>query len=438
MSRATRPSICLNCIGDADLRDRLQADASSVRCKYCNVSRPGISVRDLAKHVDDTIRGSLRIGGISPRFTADSDKPHYSQEGDEIILYLQELLEIDLDAAEALLEELIDLDPADPRDGEDPFYATDQHYVRAEVGAEHFQEAWQAFADTLKHDQRFFGGAALETLSRILGARGSVEASELPTIVLGDGGEVAPIFRARRANSVDEARAFLAAPAKELAPPPSNVAAAGRMNPAGIAVFYGAMAEIVAIAEVRPAVGGFVVVGKFRTSKPLRILDLRRLGASFTGSVFAPQYFERVARAQFLRGFHRLITQPVQPHDEPLEYLPTQAVAEYVRNVLEFDGILFASTQVGTVDDDDWDDQDGEVVHPLGSHNVVVFGRTELRFKDVSWLDRRSAVREARYPVTLSERSAHGVRIRSVSYASHEVDLDDERGLAGMEHDTPF
>lgn len=159
------------------------------------------------------------------------------------------------------------------------------------------------------------------------------------------------------------------------------------MSPGGMPVFYGAFAADTAVAEIRPWVGSFVVVGEFRPRRPLRLLDLRRLGHVHEGSLFDPDYDERVNRLRFLRQFHARIVRPVAPHAETWAYRTTQAVAAYVTTELGFDGILYASVQVGAAptdpdDDDDLsghDDDDAPVIRAfddddIGQHNVVLFG----------------------------------------------------------------
>jgi hypothetical protein len=266
-------------------------------------------------------------------------------------------------------------------------------------------------------------------LARILGEPGSSEAADLPLLLIGSDDVPKTLFRARRADSADQARVFLSNPEKELTAPPPSIAKSGRMNPAGISVFYAAMSEEVAIAEVRPTVGGIVAVASFTANRPLRVLDLTQLhDIGFAGSVFSPSYSDRVAGAKFLRGFHRLIAQPVQPQDEPLEYLPTQAVAEYVRHVLGFDGILYASTQVGALAEGFWYEEDLPVVS-VEKCNIVVFGRTTRDYDSDPWDPPRIRGLHTEYPLVYQVGSAHGILVRSVNYGHYRIDLSDERGM---------
>ena len=150
------------------------------------------------------------------------------------------------------------------------------------------------------------------------------------------------------AYSGSELREILTAPVKKLGPPPSRLARAGRMNAAGISVFYGAMEADTCIAEARAPVGSYVVLGRFEIIRPVRVLDLDVLTKVATaGSWFHPEFTTRSNRAAFSGISLRKISQPIMPRDEEFEYLPTQAVSEYLASCVDppLDGIIFHSAQ---------------------------------------------------------------------------------------------
>jgi len=121
------------------------------------------------------------------------------------------------------------------------------------------------------------------------------------------------------------------------------------MNARGISVFYGADEPKTALAEVRPPVGANVVVARFKLLRRVRLLDLKAFADILErGSIFDPTFAPRKERAIFLTSLVRRMTMPVMPSDEALEYLPTQAIADFLasRAEPELDGILFPSVQV--------------------------------------------------------------------------------------------
>ena len=122
------------------------------------------------------------------------------------------------------------------------------------------------------------------------------------------------------------------------------------MNAPGIPVFYGAFDEGTSVAEVRAPVGSHVVVARFELLRTVRLLDFDTLAKVYVEcSHFDPNYGEHQGRRAFLRELVREVSMPVMPQDETFEYLPTQAVAEYLANKTKppLDGIVFRSTQTG-------------------------------------------------------------------------------------------
>ena len=138
------------------------------------------------------------------------------------------------------------------------------------------------------------------------------------------------------------------------------------MNPAGVPAFYGAFASEVAVAEVRPAVGSIVIVARFFPTRDLRVLDLTKLARLYAqDSRFSESYATTLSRLKFLRSFESRISRVVLPSDELIDYLPTQAVAAYVTNVLGLDGIIYRSRQVIP---------DGYEMSGAESLNIALFG----------------------------------------------------------------
>jgi hypothetical protein len=158
--------------------------------------------------------------------------------------------------------------------------------------------------------------------------------------------EIADAYRARVFQSDSKLKEALSYPDKHLGPPPSHLATAGRLNSVGISVFYGATNSEIALAEVRPPVGSKVAIANFKIIRPLRLLDLHALDSLLAeGSYFDPDFdFERII---FLRNLSKLITKPVLPVDEISEYLPTQAIADFLNTQVgvKLDGVKYKSIQ---------------------------------------------------------------------------------------------
>jgi hypothetical protein len=163
----------------------------------------------------------------------------------------------------------------------------------------------------------------------------------------GPGTNFERLYRARVFQHEKDFREALKRPDLELGPLRKSPPLASRMNAAGISVFYGATNSSVALAEVRPPVGSKVLVGCFRVIQPLRLLDLVALVklADKDGSLFDPAHLQELQRSEFLRGLTLRLSKPVMPNDEPFEYLPTQAIADFLarKEWPDLDGIIYPS-----------------------------------------------------------------------------------------------
>jgi hypothetical protein len=416
--------ICLDCIGDESLRALLSDSTVTGTCNFCSSNNTsGLEMEDLAEAVDETLREFCKPGEWRRAYNAAGIEEE--QEGSSLVELLQEELTIDYDPAEELVEILEALEAPEilVQDGDEPFYDSSQNYHRTYFSSWPYSENWEEFSRRIKHRARFFDDIARSQLAEILGEPESAEANQLPALEVGPGTRVPFIYRARRAESDHEVGRILEHPAAELGPPQPEIATAGRMNPAGVSVFYGALSENTAISEVRPSVASLVVVGRFNPQRRLRLLDLSQIGIGFTSSIFHPNYANRAARLRFLEGFQYLIARPIQPRDEQLEYIPTQAVAEYVANVLRFDGILYASAQIGSVADEF--EEPTPYVHvqeltddELGQHNIVLFGEAAIVLQETQiHIENNVVATPSGGVLSYETNSARVVRVTGVNYS---------------------
>lgn len=151
-----------------------------------------------------------------------------------------------------------------------------------------------------------------------------------------------PLFRARTFNDRRPEKAH------EMVSPSPRQASQGRMNGAGISVFYGALDADTAAAEVYDG-KDFVQVAELRPIRDLAIADLTKVPdlSPFDPAVKGGDF----ENAAFLKGFVRDVARPiVRDGREHFEYAPTQYLTEYLRWQLEppyveLDGIAFPSAR---------------------------------------------------------------------------------------------
>jgi hypothetical protein len=137
--------------------------------------------------------------------------------------------------------------------------------------------------------------------------------------------------------------------AKKLGPAPAEKAAANRMSPEGVPMFYGSAAPETAIREIGAhGIGAYARIGAFRNQRELTLLDLTALPV--IPSVFDKDERENHGVVRFFRDFAKNVTAPTRPDGRPhVDYVPTQVVTEFFRWVpsRKIDGIKLPSAQDG-------------------------------------------------------------------------------------------
>jgi hypothetical protein len=138
--------------------------------------------------------------------------------------------------------------------------------------------------------------------------------------------------------------------AADLVAPPRSLATAGRMNPPGISMFYGAMDPDTAAVEVYDG-NRKAALARFRTLSDLLVLDLLHLPQP--PSIYDLEHLRRRRRLLFLAEFADEISRPIdRDGDQGLRYLPSQAVTEYFRLAVPeivghaLHGVLYRSSRV--------------------------------------------------------------------------------------------
>jgi hypothetical protein len=67
------------------------------------------------------------------------------------------------------------------------------------------------------------------------------------------------------------------------------------------------------------------------------------------GSLFDAEHRHRLKQLEFLRGLSKRLSKAVMPDDQVLDYLPTQAIADFLATeaTRPLDGIIYPSVQIG-------------------------------------------------------------------------------------------
>ena len=332
--------LCHICIGDKVLQSEIKKEGSVKKCDFCGERRKAVKLENVADRVDEIYREFCR-----------PEKPYQDEVGDHPENIIAEMLESDIDVAEEIVKFLSEkYSYAVHKDGEDDYYDTSSCYVINDVGDYDYYELWKHFCYKVKHVARFFDSKTIELLEEIFdGIKNypSIDKNQ-PLRVIKPGDPDSIIFRARQADDDQSRLKICLEPHKELGPTPGLMAKPNRMNPAGISVFYGAFDKKTCVSELRLPVGGVAITGKFKITRPIMVLDLLAIKEILNiYSMFGAEFNNRLQQINFFRRLDSEISKPVLPSDEMYEYIPTQALAEYLAKHFEpkIDGVIYSSAQ---------------------------------------------------------------------------------------------
>ena len=355
--------VCTECFGDKGLRKRIVEVRPAFPNEKCDFhpTFKGIPVESVAQIVDVVFRNNYGIGYYNPILDDIGGRSL------EEVIY--DLTGADLHpVVVALVDALIEGDSYWPPDGEKPFYQQEVGYERTDYAFFGHSLLWAEFERSIVHDQRFFNDKAKGLLTDIFDDihRQRDTGRRQPIVVVEPGSPEAVLLRARLANDEAARKAMAGDPSLHLGPPPQRKRRPGRMNSSGIQAFYAAYDLPTCIAELRPRVGSIVASAEFEITKPLVALDTTKFaGEAKEPNLFAKDHVKRMAQWRFMQSFMHEISQPISPDDEHLDYIPTQAVAEYLlrHHKLHLNGekrpieaVIFRSAQ-----------------HPTGK-NIVILG----------------------------------------------------------------
>ena len=332
-------SICPLHVTDAVLRDKIATHATEASCDYCTAD--GSRQNPIAITFDDFL-AAFMVGVYL--FYQPQDMP---SEHAELLTSVydsgdvaREILDIAGVTHAKLAEDVVDA------------LAMTQDWVERDwqrlAPDLRLTYNWDAFKELVKHETRFFfadrvapsgdpdemsPAQLLKAVSAVIEDADGVWPAPCPY----------PIYRARMVGS--PSRASECVGAQQLGPPPLEKAAANRMSPAGISIFYGATDRPTSIAEAGShSSERYVVTGEFTPAREIRLIDLTTLPD--VPSIFDGAEHDRYFGLRFLRKFVDDITLPVELDGrEHIDYVPTQVFTEYLRFAFpaRVDGLMFPS-----------------------------------------------------------------------------------------------
>ncbi|MGR6765337.1 RES family NAD+ phosphorylase [Paenibacillus sp. T2-29] len=136
-----------------------------------------------------------------------------------------------------------------------------------------------------------------------------------------------PYFRGR-AEKEDKQPYYKA---KDLKAPPAQWCGVGRVNPAGLPFLYIADSIETVLQEVHKKSGTSVSIAECKPNQDLKLLDLTHGVEEYSKS----NSFRKIINDSFAA--------PIDYNKPEIDYLPTQAIALYVKDFMKLDGIKYKS-----------------------------------------------------------------------------------------------
>ncbi len=352
--------VCYKCVLDRFLGGQIQRNGVSTCCSLCGSKRKCLPLSKIVTGVEAILAQYICEGEVDFRFSGHGSEQY--QKGEGIDIWVSEIF--DCDNVEPIVKAVCRKLTS---------YSDDVNYSRLPFSPDDIGHQWGEFQEGMKHGNRFFNESAKGFLDWLFKGLDNypVSSSEEAVVRTLTPKNAPQIYRARTCMTSESFDQILTNPARNLAAPPKDRAGEGRMNPAGVPAFYGALERLTCIAELRPPVGGTVVSGEFKLNREVRVLDFARLESADLGpepSFFDPKYFAKAGRREFLRYLHGEITLPVLPGLES-NYLTTQVIAEYLATHCNprIDGVIFKSVQ------------------QKSGTNIVLFSHVACAAESVSW-----------------------------------------------------
>jgi hypothetical protein len=347
---SSEKSVCPEHVDDAVLKRLISDYATETSCSYCD--RSGADEDLIAASFEDFM--GLFMVGVRHFYARADDEAVLRDEGEYVGADIYASEDVADDAFYAALND----HPVAAQDEllEDIQAAmVPDSWVRTNwlwpTHDERLSDGWKAFKELVKHQTRFLFIRWPEHHSYYRDEMSPVEFFDSLVKLLDNVPELivdldAPLYRGRMYLEEPDLKNV---EAKDLGPAPIDKAAANRMSPAGISMFYGATDIHTAVAEIGAhSSHSWAVVGEFTAPKGLHVIDLSNLPALpsiFDSNEKSKTRYEAVS---FLRNFVKELTLPiVLDGREHIDYVPTQVFTEFLRYAFPepLDGMLFPSAQ---------------------------------------------------------------------------------------------
>lgn len=309
---------CAECFKDNEIRSVIQSYKKKGNCGFCGGKNVSIcDSDDLSNPLLDLLTSFLDIYSVSDleeakllKHSLEEDWDIFRVGADAIQMIIQEFSWFDL-SADILNEKVI------ISKKHDVDYLDENCIVRG--------SSWGGFSKSIKSENRFHS---------------NIFRADAFTYFLEGIAKPYPagthFFRARIAENKDGFSICA------MGTPPPDKRSAGRVNPEGIGILYLSSDDKTVLNEIRASVFDYVTIGTFELLQDISVVNLS--GISRTSPFSHQGELERYAvNREVFSEIALEIAKPLRRSDSPLEYLPTQYIAEFIKS-RGYDGVEFTST----------------------------------------------------------------------------------------------
>lgn len=334
----TEEFVCSNHISDKYITNEILTNGISGVCKYCD--------EEVEQVVELSLVLQLIINGIDLLFEDPvesrnlNSETEYGYDGPIYTFYdlwWEDLLELEIE--DSILTSDIEkyLENTSLYCYKDEYVSEPEYMI---LSWEHFKEIVKHRARYVFHFENQFNGynyAPLEILDKI--QKLIISLNLIETIP-----ERLQVYRCRQHIVENEIKSI-----SDLASAPNEYCKSnGRMNAAGVSLFYCSVDRELTIKEVVDSTDvkkPFFSTGVFESKHSLKLLNLSTVLTR--PSIFDIDQNRHIDSVDFFNSFITDITQPVKSEDSIIEYIPTQIVTEYLRfnPKLDIDGIIYPSSK---------------------------------------------------------------------------------------------
>lgn len=334
--------ICPKCVKNEFVKELIKKNANmKTTCSYCGAKTNCLHMEKFLEFLTEVIR--YYFVPAEGNLAYDNEEKEYigrTYNKYDIVYRLSEALgtDFDSDLADDIKETLYD------------FYLCDKNpYGTSQL--EFCENSWKRFAHLVKYKTRYLFYAdenkcqyekAFMSASEML----DYTASYLEKLNLFTTLNIGTIFKRARILEND-----VEINEEEMASPPYYQAKNNRMSAEGISAFYATFEDDVAKEEAlnsqKDLTNKKLVIADFINLNESKCLDLTKIL-----ELNLPDWLD-IKRAKerevilFYRYLHKALSSPIKKSDtknKNIEYVPTQIFAEYCKEVLKVDGIIYSSS----------------------------------------------------------------------------------------------